>query len=522
MKAADVRLAGADGRRAFDLARVLRQVRRVLGRIPRFELGRLVRPRSFITLMIFGFVTVAVPLSTAFVASSMQVEELASHGRETVYRAVQVAHDARGIAEQLASMERLARQYVVTGDPERLQGYEHMRLDFLRALERQLEFLDSDNGASGRYAKISANESRSFEALRVGPPQSIESRSALELLTVAAVDARALVRDENRRVNQVVDEMQGIAERAQRILFWHAIAAVPLASALAVVFFLLITRPVRAIDRAIRRLGSGDFEVEIRVAGPKDLEELGDRLEWLRTRLLDLEDQKRRFLRHVSHELKTPLTTIREGAELLADQVVGPLDVRQSEVAGILRENTLRLQKLIEDLLAFSRMLDFHDEGMSRGLVKLNDVVKSVCDDYKLALLRGGMTLELDLHDVQIEGNRVRLCTLIDNLVSNAIKYSPENGRIELALRKIGDIARLDVIDSGPGVAASDRERIFEAFYQSDDQPQGPVRGTGLGLSIAREIARSHGGDISMLPPDGRGARFRVTLPATGTARGSQ
>ncbi len=513
MRAADVGLGGAYGRRVSEPLHRIHSVWGSSRRFFRLALSRLVRPRSFVTLMVLGFITVAVPLSTAFVASSIQLEELASHGRDAVYRAVQSAHDARGLAEQLGSMERLARQYAVTRDRQRLQAYEHLRQDVRRALERQLDYAALDESASGRFAEIAANEAQSFETLRAVAPQTQESRAALELLSAAAAGARIMVLEENRNVRRVVDEMQRIAERARRILFWHAIAAVPLAVVLAVVFFLLIARPVRAIDRAIRGLGAGNFETAISIAGPRDLEELGRRLDWLRVRLLELEDQKKRFLRHVSHELKTPLTTIREGSELLAHQVVGPLNDRQSEVAGILRDNTLRLQKLIEDLLAFSRLLAVRDAASSHECVNLDVVIRSICRDYKLAINRRALRLNLDLERVQVEGNRVKLRTLVDNLLSNAVKYTPDDGCINVVLSRTLETARLDVIDSGAGVAVHDRERIFDAFFQSDDQPLGPVRGTGLGLSIAREIARSHGGEVTLLPAGDSGAHFRVTLP---------
>ncbi len=113
-------------------------------------------------------------------------------------------------------------------------------------------------------------------------------------------------------------------------------------------------RPLRTLDRAISELGSGTLSSPIVVSGPQDLERVGRQLEWLRGRLLDLAQERSRFLRHMSHELKTPLANIREGTELLMDGAVGELDGNQREVTGILRENGIKLQRLIENLLSFS------------------------------------------------------------------------------------------------------------------------------------------------------------------------
>ena len=118
-------------------------------------------------------------------------------------------------------------------------------------------------------------------------------------------------------------------------------------------FAVLIARPIRQLDQAIRRMGTADFTHAIEVNGPQDLRYLGQRLEWLRSRLSELEQQQTRFLRHVSHELKTPLTAVREGAELLRDNVGGKLSPEQQDIVRIVRENTLSLQKLIEDLLTY-------------------------------------------------------------------------------------------------------------------------------------------------------------------------
>ena len=111
---------------------------------------------------------------------------------------------------------------------------------------------------------------------------------------------------------------------------------------------------MRQVDRAIRELGEGDFSRPITVSGPNDIETLGRQLEWLRHRLKESTDEKNKFLRHMSHELKTPLANIREGTELLLDGSVGQLDHQQQEVTSILRDNSVKLQKLIENLLTFS------------------------------------------------------------------------------------------------------------------------------------------------------------------------
>src|SRR5262249_50630619 len=143
------------------------------------------------------------------------------------------------------------------------------------------------------------------------------------------------------------------ADQAQRITFWQLLALIPVVAFLAIGFSILITRPIRQVDAAIRRLGAGQFRAPVAVSGPQDLQQLGGRVEWMAHGLLDLDEQTNRFLRQVSHGRKTRWTALREGAELLSEEAVGKLTAEQREIAEILRHNSVELQKLIEDLLSF-------------------------------------------------------------------------------------------------------------------------------------------------------------------------
>jgi two-component system sensor histidine kinase GlrK len=227
--------------------------------------------------------------------------------------------------------------------------------------------------------------------------------------------------------------------------------------------------------------------------------------------LLELEEQKTNFLRHVSHELKTPLTAIREGSELLKDEVPGPLTPDQADVAKILRDNSLRLQRLIEDLLSYS-MAPPAVSRIDAKAVDLAAVIRRVTAGQEIAGRAKGLRLDLVLEPVTLLGDEEKFQSILDNLLSNAIKYSPKNGTIVLSLSRTNDDAIIDVVDEGPGVPSAERERVFEAFYQGSAPYLGHVKGTGLGLALARDYVRAHNGTIGILDSR-RGARFRIRLP---------
>jgi two-component system sensor histidine kinase GlrK len=232
----------------------------------------------------------------------------------------------------------------------------------------------------------------------------------------------------------------------------------------------------------------------------------------MRTRLLEVEQDKNRFLHHISHELKTPLTGIREGAELLTEEVVGHLNSQQREIVAILRSNSLQLQKLIENLLDFN-IASSRATQLKLEPVSLGRVIASVLAHHKVAAMARQLVLDVSLQPVELDGDRGKLKTLIDNLISNAIKFSPPEGRLRVWLQRRGEQAVIEVADSGPGIPSAERRRIFDAFYQGSSLAAGHIRGTGLGLAIAREYAQAHGGYIEVIDSEDRGACLRVVLP---------
>ena len=292
-------------------------------------------------------------------------------------------------------------------------------------------------------------------------------------------------------------------------------AVIPAALVLAVFGTLSIARPVRQIDRAIRRLGSGQFDDPVQIRGPRDLEELGERLDWLRLRLLDLDAQKVRFLRHVSHELKTPLTAIREGAQLLSDQVTGQLTPAQEEIAAILCKSSMQLQRHIEALLSFNTIVQGLDKPVTEEPVEVGPLLEQVLGDQVVSIKSKGLRVEADPSALTVPGDREQLRVVLDNLLSNAIKYSPAGGRIRVRLRQQDHQAVIEVHDEGPGIDSEERTKVFQPFYQGSAVYNGHVKGTGLGLAITQEYVRAHRGSIEVAEAR-QGACLRVTLPLSG------
>ncbi len=298
--------------------------------------------------------------------------------------------------------------------------------------------------------------------------------------------------------------------KSRSSVFWLMVALVPTAILLIASFTYLIARPINQVSAGIRRLGDGEFARPIVIEGPGDMVRLGEQLDWLRQRLVTLEAQKTRFLQHISHELKTPLTALREGSDLLSSGVVGNLNAEQREIAVILRENSIELRKLIEGLLNYSAV---HAQAsyLDAKIVQLRDVVKRVVNDRKLAMVAKGIRIDFNCETVTAYCDEEKVRVMLDNLLSNAVKYSPERGLISVKLYKDHADAVFEVADQGPGIPEPEHDKVFEAFYKGTDAPVSAIKGSGLGLSIVKEYVQLHKGRVEIL--DGPGAHFRIRIP---------
>jgi two-component system sensor histidine kinase GlrK len=345
---------------------------------------RLLQPDSFPKLLVIGFAMVALPLIIALINNAISIDQFANRSQHAVHQAVQSTQSSRRLAELLAALERNARQVVILGNRTPLQAYEANRDSFLQAAA-EFGALPLDEEQRVALTAIVGGEAESYAVLRNPAAATADVARAAGAYARLNTYAIEIIAHGDRVIDREIEAMRQMAGRAQRITFWQMLALVPVAFLFAAGFTVLIARPIRQIDAALRRMGGGDFSAPVGVSGPRDLQLLGRRIEWLRHRLTELEQQKNRFLRQVSHELKTPLTALREGSELLAEEALGKLTPQQHEVAGILRANSIELQRLIEDLLSYGAA-EFNRREVRYAKVEMRRVVARVIDDQNLAL----------------------------------------------------------------------------------------------------------------------------------------
>lgn len=468
------------------------------------------RPRTVTQLTVIGFVAVAAPLIAALAVTLQQLNTLGGRSQMAVAEAAQQMRAARTLVEQTLAMERSARQYAVLDDRTLLEVFGERREHFIEAATLLQRRAVSDQ-VRNRVARLMVEEQRAFDRLRQARPGTTPMEGVLTDFPRLVDLADQVTLSVNDWIDRELIYLRQQADEAQRLILVEALALVAVALLLIVAFSILITRPLRQIDNAVHRLGDGHLDRPVIVRGPRDLEELGLRIEWLRRRMAELELQRVTFLRHVSHELKTPLTSIQEGIALLDERLLGPLTVQQEEISGILRKQCRRLQHLIEELLRFNIARPEAPDVRPRT-VHLDSIAERVLSDHALAVRAGRLRVITTFEPVEVHGDPEQLRIVVDNLIANAVKFSPPGGTIEVQVSRAMGQAVLEVRDEGPGIPAEERALVFEAFYRGSPPQRRQFQGTGLGLAIASDYARLNGGGIDILDTE-RGARFRVHIP---------
>ena len=470
---------------------------------------RLTYPRSFLSLLLIGFAVVVAPLLFALFTNALAFERLSRLAEQAVHSSVKVTQASRALASVIATLDRTSRQYAVAGEAAPLEAYRSARAAFQR-IARQLDDMDLSEAQRSELMAIERDEDAVSQLIaRTGPTPELSRRIPQEFATLSE-RGQALVREGDQVTNHAIEQLRAQAAKSRDSNFWLIVALIPTAVILIASVTFLIARPISQVSDRIRELGEGQFAKPIAIEGPGDMVRLGEQLDWLRERLATLEAQKTRFLQHMSHELKTPLTALREGSDLLSSGVVGTLNAEQREIARILQENSIELRKLIEGLLNYSAV---HAQAsyLDAKIVQLREVVRRVVNDRKLPIVAKDMRIELNCENVTAYCDEEKIRVLLDNLLSNAIKYSPDRGLISIKLYKEHNDAVIEVLDEGPGIPPVDREKIFEAFHRGADSPVAAIKGSGLGLSIVKEYVQLHKGRIEVL--DGPGAHFRVRFP---------
>jgi len=325
----------------------------------------------------------------------------------------------------------------------------------------------------------------------------------------------ALSQATRRAMNQHVRAASTEAARAEDVSWAGLGAAVLLAGAVWVFIVGSITRSLNRLTTGTRRVAEGDFGYRLEPEGEDEFAELSRDFNEMNERLGELDQLKRDFLSKISHDLKSPLASIQEVHNLLLEEVPGELSEDQRRLLELNRQSGERLSEMIRNLLEVSRF----EAGAPRldvETVDLRELVARAADRFEPACRKQGVELRRSLAPgpVTVTADPERAREVMDNLLENALSFSPEGTAVEVTVVDVDGGGEIRVADRGPGVPDEKKEEIFDRFFQGDNgADRSSAGGVGLGLTLCRQIVEAHDGEIGVEDRDGGGSMFRVRLP---------
>lgn len=472
-------------------------------------------------LIILGFVFAVIPLFLAVMYAAYGMRETSALGRTINSQVFEQTKAIRLVMEKTSDIERKARLFVLLSDPALRQpyeqkSYENMRTSFKQALSVLLN-LNIDNKIALLVNELLEKENLIYQQVIEFEDEGNLKLPVDQLFQGLRESSNSLSREFEEHVDQEFNELRQQSESLEQGLLTKGAVLLVISFICISLLLAILSRSMRQLDTSIRRLGLGEIDEPIDVEGPSDLRYLGNRLEWLRTRLMELEVSKQQFMNNVALEINVPLENIRVGAELLVIEENREANAARQDIARLLSSNVDKLTTVYEELLRYSQ-ISTKPETSCKETIDMKVLLASVIEDFQTRLQAKSISLKKLARPVEISGTQEQLRSIIEQLMSNAVKYSPIGGEIRIMLRESGKQMELEIEDEGPGILPNERARVFEPFFRGKNAEEvDNAEGLGLGLAIVKEYVINHEGSVDII--DARqgqnGTRIRIQIPLT-------
>lgn len=465
-----------------------------------------VRPGSLRHIVLGSYLLAVVPMMILLFNGKDTIEAISSRSTAEIDYAVTAARLTTNLTNMAYEIERLLRQSAITDSPQMRDMAAAQMLQFeqqLNSLCRELEVSDVCPQLAVRMVRI-GDDSAMQDSLWHDAQFADLHRSLWELQQ--QVDRQLLQRNVRN---------QRLAMELQQRQTWTILIVALLSSLLILYATNLITRPVAKLKQIIKQVTDHHPALPaVSKTGPVELITLEKEMHALADRLSNLEQLRSIMLRHASHELKTPLSSIKEGCSLLSEQVVGPLNSSQQEVVNLLTTSSTRLALLIEQLLDYNRLLQQAQPEWK--LVESKALIEQCLADNALAINQQEAEISIDSEPKYILVDPALFRRILDNLLSNALAYGARSRPIDIKLNLVADRVQLDVANRGQKIPHVLQASLFEPFRRGNSKRNDNVTGSGLGLSIVADCARMMHGTVSIVAVDYADVCFRVLLPVDG------
>ncbi len=474
--------------------------------------------------LVLGSLATVMVVAGVNIYALTQLRQLTALNSELVSRHYPAIESSRRLIGSVSSQLRNEKKYLIVRDAALLREFDQEADDFQERLAALLALEESEEGR--RLLEGVGQEQRDYRAaVRGQAGEGIERgfkvsagyerrRDALIGKMMDLLDAYLALCDV--RVGAVMTESRDRTAQAETVLQQLLLVSILFTIVLAAVASYSILHPLRRVQQHIRLIGQGRFETSMHAAVPQELQELVATVNWMGHTLKELDDLKAEFFSQISHELRAPLASLREGIQLLLDQVAGPLTSQQREALTIMNDSSQRLIQQISTLLDLSKM----EAGMMAYHLAPADLKRLAEGSVnKVRWLAESKRIPVLLHApesrVWVPMDAMRIEQVLDNLLSNALKFSPKGATVHVKIEPdpAAGAMHVAVVDQGLGIAPEDLPHIFNRYYQGRRQGTQTVAGSGVGLALAKKIVEGHHGRIWVESREGRGTTVQFVLP---------
>jgi two-component system sensor histidine kinase GlrK len=463
----------------------------------------LLHPGSIRQLIFFSFVVAMIPLALLLWSSQNTLSKVGEIAVSEAQLAVEQVRSVEQIKAMADDNERLIGQYRILRKPEQQQLADNYMTLFA---DKLVELCERD-ALNDTCDELTTSLDKLYNTYIDASDEELNSY----LLTINKT-LKALSENSDQLIDKRIAQQQVYVKSMQDRQFW--LVSIMVILTLIVIFFntRLLAKPIERLDKLITAIATQEKSLPIQSSlNPKEFQSLDNKLRWLSDRLNQLEDLRHSMLRHASHELKTPLASIKEGCSLLTDEVVGGLTPKQREVLELLNNSVNRLNQLITQLLDYNRLLEQAKPDVKT--IVAEPLLNKAVSENALLLEQNKQSIELQLQADKINVDPMLFRRILDNLLSNAVAHSRVNSIIIVKLYQAHNQLHLDVANQGQQIDPIHHNKLFEPFYRINHVRNDKVSGSGLGLSIVADCARLMHGHAQVVSEAGMDVCIRVSLP---------
>lgn len=419
----------------------------------------------------------------------------------------QVTKSFNTLKQELNSLERATRQNWVL----KSESLDKLIVDkwqsSLQSID-ELKFVNTNKEYIHQWQRL-------YTTLQTAHVKLVEQKQQQAELFVPVSDLIAeltlWLRDKNEA--QITNNQNELTSLQASFINW-LVALIPLTLIVGGGFLWRISGRLKGLTTVIDKLGQGHWQQKISVKGSAELVELGEKLQWVQEQLHMLEQQKDTFLRHVTHELKTPLASMVEGTDLLTDEIVGPITAEQKAVLELISQSMVRLRTMIDSLLSYNAIRTSKD---SLSEVEFSLLINKINShfEHRLSARQQALQWQNTLPNKPLALPSELIEMILIQLISNGLKFSEDKQSVTINLALEQNQLCIVVIDKGCGIKEQEKTQIFSAFYQGKHSKNVTLQGSGLGLTIVKESVEQLRGTLSVEHNEPHGCRFSIKIPIT-------